>query len=226
MIIGDNDCGDNSDEDLITCKNRTCTQGSFRCPDTHRCIPGTWVRYCYNIYNALYFIMMKSNWKLTHTFLDSSTRFVMERPTVRTEKMSLQIVNNLELVLEICTHVITETAYRVFTFVMVQFSILFSLLCTVCLQCKLCIQILKIILLFQVITIVWMDPMKMLDTSVIRENAMKIANSPVQRIKLGAERSVYQKGLFNRRLLQEKKAMVLIFIHLITDLYVMESQTV
>lgn len=150
----------------------------------------------------------------------------MERPTVRTEKMSLQIVNNLELVLEICTHVITETAYRVFTFVMVQFSILFSLLCTVCLQCKLCIQILKIILLFQVITIVWMDPMKMLDTSVIRENAMKIANSPVQRIKLGAERSVYQKGLFNRRLLQEKKAMVLIFIHLITDLYVMESQTV
>ena len=219
MIIGDNDCGDNSDEDLITCKNRTCTQGSFRCPDTHRCIPGTWV--CLKC-----IVFHYDEIKLKLTFLDSSTRFVMERPTVRTEKMSLQIVNNLELVLEICTHVITETAYRVFTFVMVQFSILFSLLCTVCLQCKLCIQILKIILLFQVITIVWMDPMKMLDTSVIRENAMKIANSPVQRIKLGAERSVYQKGLFNRRLLQEKKAMVLIFIHLITDLYVMESQTV
>lgn len=41
--IGDNDCGDNSDEDPIHCAQRTCPQNSFKCPN-HRCIPATW--YC------------------------------------------------------------------------------------------------------------------------------------------------------------------------------------
>lgn len=41
IIIGDNDCGDNSDEDLATCKNRTCTSSEFTCLNG-RCLSTSW----------------------------------------------------------------------------------------------------------------------------------------------------------------------------------------
>ena len=39
---GDNDCGDNSDEDMLSCAQRECPPSSFRCPSDNRCIPATW----------------------------------------------------------------------------------------------------------------------------------------------------------------------------------------
>ena len=40
-LQGDNDCGDNSDENVLHCSKRQCPANSFRCPN-HRCIPASW----------------------------------------------------------------------------------------------------------------------------------------------------------------------------------------